>query len=127
MKHLYKTIILLLFGTQIVFSQDIEKLKNFKLKNLFKEGIKVSGGIMANHTYYNAWGIDNRRTPFAYIYTGNLNASLFGKINIPISFSFTNQRANFSSPFANGLPKIQPFNRLSFKPKYKGSTFTRFV
>jgi len=123
MKHLYKTFILLLFGTQSVFSQDLEKLKYFKFKNLFREGIKLSGGITANHTYYNAWGTDNRRTPFAYIYTGNLNTSLFGKINMPISFGFTNQRANFSSPFANGLPKIQPFNRLSFKPKYKGSTF----
>lgn len=126
-KHLWVMVGILLCMGQLAFAQDIEKdlkeVKNLKWKTLFKNGIKITGGITANHTYYHAWGNQNRRVPFFYLYSGNLNTNVLGKVNIPISFSFTNQNANFNTPFGGGFPRIQPFNRLLFKPRYKGSTF----
>ncbi|AFK01928.1 hypothetical protein Emtol_0776 [Emticicia oligotrophica DSM 17448] len=124
MKKLISYVVLC--GWALVFTptiaQDLEKLKDFRLKSIFDEGVKLTGALSVNHTYYQAIEGYDRRTPFVYMYTGNFNATLLNRINIPISFSFTNQKSNFNSPFAGGFPKTQPFNRLSFKPKYKGST-----
>jgi hypothetical protein len=120
MKRIFLFSIILLFQIEAI-GQDLEKLKGFSLKSFLKTGIDLSGSLSANHTTYNAWGIDNRRTPFNYIYRGNLNMTILGKIKVPITFSFSNQRANLTNPFNRGPFIAQPFNRLSLKPTYKGS------
>ncbi len=112
----------MVIGLQKSHAQDLEKLKNFRVKNLFKGGIKVNGSITSNHTYYNTWG-DNRRTPYAYIYLGSVSISILDKMNIPVSFSFTNQKSTLITPFSSGFPRMQSFNRLQLKPKYKSHTF----
>jgi hypothetical protein len=121
----------LVFGLNKSHAQDLEKsledLKSFKLKNLFDGGIKVTGGITANHTYYNAWGIADRQVPLNFLYSGNLTLDILGKIKMPVQFSFSNQNINFTNPFNNNYRLVasrfaQPFNRLVLKPTYKGWT-----
>lgn len=118
------TLIICLYGV-VARGQDTEKsiynTTKFKLKTFFKDGMQLSGGISANQTYYKAWG-DNRRSPFTHLYSGNINIGVLGKMNIPLSFSFTNQKATLNNPFSSGFPRMQPFNRMQLKPKYKGST-----
>ena len=108
------------------YGQDIEKginnLKSFQWKNLFKDGIKISGGITANHIYYQAWGIADRQVPLNFLYTGNMTVDVLGKIRMPVQFSFSNQNFNFQHPFNPGYRFGQPFNRLVLKPTYKGIT-----
>ncbi|GAB4054577.1 TonB-dependent receptor [Spirosoma litoris] len=94
-----------------------------------KPSIGLSGMITGNHLYYHASGIPDRNVPLNILYTGNLTADLFGKIKMPISFSFSNQALNNSgvnvgNPLAQfgANPFRQPFNRLQLRPTYKGFT-----
>ncbi len=119
---LFNILVFVATGLQKSHAQDLEKLKNFRVKDLFNGGIKVNGGITANHTYYNAWGIAERQVPLNVLYSGNLTLDILGKIKMPVQFSFSNQNINFSNPFNNNYRFSQPFNRLVLKPTYKGWT-----
>ncbi|QMW03317.1 hypothetical protein [Spirosoma foliorum] len=125
-KHLFvKTILIGLLGiwiTQPGQGQNLDQLATMKPSSFFKEGVKITGNIVANHLFYSASGIDDRRTPFNFFYTGNLNVNLFGKINMPVTFSYSNQNVTFSQPFSQANPFTQPFNRLVLRPTYKGLT-----
>jgi hypothetical protein len=121
------TFFCLVFGLQKSHAQDLEKLKTFRVKDLLNGGIKVSGGVTANQTYYNSWGIADRQVPLNFLYSGNLTLDILGKIKMPVQFSFSNQNINFSNPFNNNFRGAayrfaQPFNRLVLKPTYKGFT-----
>lgn len=70
--------------------------------------LKYNGGIAANAVFYD--GTANRQA-FTYFLTGNLNFNIGGLYNIPLSFTYSNQRFDFPNPFK--------FNRLSFNPSYK--------
>lgn len=81
------------------------------LKNVFKaKPIRFSGGIAANTAFYSGNG-NYGREPFTWFLQGNLNANLFGKINLPFSFNLTNA--------SHGLTYPTPPNRLSLHPTYK--------
>lgn len=116
---LLNILILLVFGFRESHAQNLE---NFKLKNLFDGGIKVSGGITANQIYYNAWGIADRQVPINFLYSGNLTLDILGKIKMPVQFSFSNQNITFTHPFNSNYRFAQPFNRLVLKPTYKSFT-----
>ncbi len=116
---LLNILILAVFSFRESHAQD---LKNFKFKKLFDGGIKVSGGVTANQTYYNAWGIADRQVPLNFLYSGNLTLDILGKIKMPVQFSFSNQNITFTHPFNNNYRFAQPFNRLVLKPTYKGFT-----
>jgi hypothetical protein len=73
--------------------------------------LKVNGGVSASQIFYAANGINNRRDPYSYFLTGNLNFSLY-EFNVPLSFSLSNQNISVQ----------QPFNQLSLHPTYKGVT-----
>ena len=126
-KHLltWSLLFITCFGS---FSQDLEKLnlkdlkKKLSPKEFLKKGIKVSGSISGNHVFYTATGIPNRAVPIDILYQGNLNVSLFGKVNMPVSFSLSNQNINFKSLFDQRYNFAQPFNRFVLKPTYKGFT-----
>ncbi len=79
------------------------------LESIGKEDpFKVNGGVSLNQIFYKANGIANRRNPYSYFLTGNLNMSLYGW-SVPLSFSGSNQNRTFQ----------QPFNQFSIRPKYK--------
>jgi len=61
-----------------------------------------------NTVSYWAHGIEKRRDPFNWFFTGTVNVNAFG-YNAPFSFSYSNANKNYS----------QPFNQFSFAPQYK--------
>jgi hypothetical protein len=73
-----------------------------------KKGVKVNGSVNLSTIGYYVDGIEQRRDPFNWFATGNLNLNLFG-YSAPFSFSYSNANKNFS----------QPFNQFSFQPQYK--------
>ncbi|SEO51926.1 hypothetical protein [Niastella yeongjuensis] len=100
-------IILVVYCNKGIAQQvDIESLKNvFKAKP-----VRFSGGVAANAAFYSGNG-NYGRAPFTWFLQGNLNANLFGKINLPFSFNLTNA--------GHGLTYPTPPNRLSLHPTYK--------
>lgn len=85
----------------LLVCQNLEKIGKSKL-------FKFSGGINANAVFYNG---NSSREPFTYFLSGNLNISVSGVYNIPLSFSYSNQGFEYANPFS--------FNRLSLHPSYK--------
>jgi len=73
--------------------------------------LKVSGGLSTSQLFYWADGIQNRRSPFSYFLTGNVNFNVY-ELNIPLSFTFSNQTISVQ----------QPFNQYSLHPTYKWLT-----
>jgi hypothetical protein len=102
------TVTILLLGGSVAYTQnvDVEKVMNFKDKKWFK----LNGGISINGTYYDASEMHDRQ-PFTYHLNGNLNISILGLLDIPLSFNLNNFGTQYSYP---SLP-----NRLSLHPSYK--------
>lgn len=97
----YQLAALLLLLSTAVDAQNLEEIG-------INKGIKVNGSLNANTIGYYVNGIEQRRDPFNWFLTGNLNINLFG-YDAPFSFSYSNANRNFS----------QPFNQFSFSPRYK--------
>ncbi len=95
---------LLAGATQGVYAQNLESIGK-------EDPIKISGGFSFNQILYGAQGINNRRDPYAYFASANLNISLFGW-NVPLSFMLSNQNVTFQ----------QPFNQFALHPTYKWAT-----
>lgn len=74
----------------------------------WKKGIKINGGLNFNSVHYSSNGIANRRDPFNWFASGNLNINLFG-YSMPFSFALSNAARTYT----------QPFNRIQFRPSYK--------
>ena len=107
MKTCWLLVLYLSVSTSLYAQQvDIEGLKDvFKAKP-----VKFNGGLSASTIFYDGNG-NTGRDPFTWYLQGNANANLFGKINLPFSFNFTNAGSGFSYP-------VMP-NRLSLHPTYK--------
>lgn len=73
--------------------------------------LKVSGGVSANQIFYTANGINNRRSPYSYFLSGNLNFNIY-EFSVPVSFNLSNQNVTVQ----------QPFNQFSINPVYKWIT-----
>jgi len=86
--------------------------QSIDLANVAKaKPLAVSGGFGAN-TVFTA-GLPGNR-PFNYFLNGNLNFNIFGTINIPLSFNYSDQRLMLSQGYS--------FNQLSISPTYKWVT-----
>lgn len=75
------------------------------------EALTVSGGINLNQVFYQASGVEDRRDPYNYFLSGNLNFNVYGWA-VPLSFSYSNQNTSFQ----------QPFNQYGLSPTYKWVT-----
>lgn len=84
------------------------------LKSTFSQKpVKIGGGVSASTIFYD--GNDGqKRQPFTYFLSGNVNFNFFNQVNLPFSFNFTNLGSNYGYPT---LP-----NRLSVHPTYKWVT-----
>ncbi|NOQ25693.1 MAG: hypothetical protein GQ564_10070 [Bacteroidales bacterium] len=93
--------------TMNVSAQDIEQI-------LKAAPLTTSGGI--SFSQIGNFSPDTNQTldPYSYFLSGNINANLYGLINLPFSFAYTNSQISSSVP--------QPFNRLSMSPSYKWIT-----
>ncbi len=74
-------------------------------------GVKLTGGAGLRTIFYSANGADDRRKPFTYVLSGNAALNIY-ELNIPFSFTFSNQQFGFS----------QPFNEFGASPPYKWAT-----
>lgn len=100
-------------------AQDVEEsIKKIKeLPN--QDPLTMNGSLNASSVFYKAYGIKPRRDPFYWVINANLTFSLYNKITIPFSATFTQQDKNFT----NGLDKFsQPFNQFGLSPRYKWLT-----
>jgi hypothetical protein len=98
---------LLLAAFAIVHGLSAQNLENIGKGKAFG----LSGGLNANGVFYNANGIDDRRNPFNYFLSGNLNFSIYDW-SVPVSFSYSDQNKSFQ----------QPFNQYGLSPSYKWIT-----
>lgn len=73
--------------------------------------VNVTGGFSANtiSTFVPADSV--AADPFALFLAGNMNISVLGTVNVPLSFAYTNQQLSKSVSL--------PFNRFSIAPSYK--------
>jgi hypothetical protein len=103
------TLSICLLSVSSVFAQQV-RLDDFGKTIKESKPIRVGGGISANTIFYD--GNDGQtRQPFTYFLSGNVNFNLFGQVNLPFTFNFTNLGSNYRYPT---LP-----NRLSVHPTYK--------
>jgi hypothetical protein len=71
----------------------------------------VNGSAQLRGVFYNASGIGDRRSPFSYLFSGNLTANFYG-VSMPVNFSISEQDRSFR----------QPFNQFGISPRYKWVT-----
>lgn len=98
--------ILLITRALTVSAQDLDRIAQ-------KDIVRINGSVGTNQTFYQSAGIDARRLPYIFLYTGNLNIDFLG-INSTLGFVYTNP--SFSKNISN------PFNSLAYHPKYKWVT-----
>jgi hypothetical protein len=91
-------------GTTTLYCQNLENIGKGRFFGL-------SGGITASSVLYNADGIDGRRDPYNYFFSGNLNLSIYDW-SVPFIFSYSNQHVAFR----------QPFNQYGLSPTFKWLT-----
>jgi hypothetical protein len=91
-------------GTFSTNAQDIGTLGS-------QRPFSLRGSAQIRGIFYNASGIPDRRTPFSYLFAGNLTADVYG-VTIPMNFSISEQDRSFS----------QPFNQFGISPRYKWIT-----
>ncbi len=105
--HIYTLSFLVFALTMNARAQDIEQI-------LKAAPLTTSGGI--SFSQIGNFSPDTNQTlePYSYFLSGNINANLYGVINLPFSFAYTNSQISSSVP--------QPFNRLSLSPSYKWVT-----
>ncbi|MGL1889825.1 MAG: hypothetical protein OCD76_25145 [Reichenbachiella sp.] len=96
--------LLLLFSCLPALAQNLETIGK-------GDALTISGGINVNQVFYQTNGIEDRRDPYNYFLSGNVNMSLYGW-SVPVSFSYSNQNATFQ----------QPFNQYGMSPTYKWVT-----
>jgi hypothetical protein len=86
-------------------AQSLSDLKNTK-------PFAVSGSLGLNTAFYNASGIPDRQTPFAFGLNANATLTVYG-ISMPFSFTwYSNEKAGFR----------QPFNQFGISPTWKWLT-----
>lgn len=88
----------------VSFAQNLDSIAT-------KKPLAFSGSLDIRTIGYSAKGIDPRRSPFSYIISGSPTLSVYG-IDIPVSFTFSEQDRSFS----------QPFNQVGLSPTYKWAT-----
>jgi len=103
-----------------VSAESLKKKANDKIKDALKDPFKVSGGINASMTTYNAYGMEGNRDPLLWQIGMNVNFKILGKINVPFSANISSQQFALSLPNVPDLP--QPFNTFGMSPKYKAFT-----
>jgi hypothetical protein len=98
---------LLLAFAQSIQAQDIEQV-------IKASPLTVNGGLSLSQIGNYSPDTNQTVDPYAYYLSGNINANIYGVVNLPFSFAYTNSEISSSLP--------QPFNRFSMSPSYKWIT-----
>ena len=135
--------LVLLLSPIIVQAQfdDFENLEEVSDSGFFKNYIKdyfkgfwddfknaepfaMNGGVGINTRLYNAWGIENRQSPYFWTVNTNINFQIY-KFNIPFSALVSINQFDITAPNPDPqLPDIRQtlnnrFNRVGASPYYK--------
>ncbi|UII23987.1 hypothetical protein [Fulvivirga ligni] len=102
-RYLY-IVCLLVFITNYSYAQDLSSIGE-------AQPFSYSGNISSRLVFYNASGIQSRRDPFGYVFSGGLNISIY-ELTLPFTFSYSNQGTSYG----------QPFNQFGVSPTYKWAT-----
>lgn len=96
-------LVVLMFLTIHLSAQDIESVTKNK-----KDILKINGSVSLGSWFYNATGIEQRRTPFSWYLSGAPTITLAG-FAMPFSATISEQERSFQ----------QPFNQIGVSPYYK--------
>lgn len=88
-------------------AQDLEQLPK-------ANPLTTNGGLSFSQIGNFSPDTNNHLDPYSYYLSGNINMNLYGVVNLPFSFAYTNNTVSSNLP--------QPFNRLSLSPSYKWIT-----
>ncbi|MDA3891170.1 MAG: hypothetical protein PF517_05845 [Salinivirgaceae bacterium] len=103
-EHIGLLLLLLLAKPLVMIAQDIEQVAK-------SPWINANGGITMSHIGNFSTDSLFTQQPYSMFLSGNINNQLFGVVDLPISFSYTNDEVTKNLP--------QPFNRFSMAPSYK--------
>ena len=82
-------------------AQNLEKIGK-------KDMVTIGGSMNLNSVCYDAFGMNPRRDPFTWYFSGSLNITVLD-VSLPFTYSYSNQHSSYT----------QPFNMQSCSPKYK--------
>ncbi len=88
----------------IVMTQDIEEIIKAPI-------ISTYGGFSLSQIGTHSTDTVQVTQPYAYYISANVNSKLYGVIDLPVSFSYTNNKSDYQTP--------NPFNHFSIVPSYK--------
>lgn len=97
-------IIPLMLMLYISYSQELSRISR-------NEPFTISGGINVNSVFYHSKDTLSIREPYSFVVAGNINLNIYNVVNCPISFTYSNYKANWSQPFN--------FNQFGMMPSYK--------
>lgn len=103
-KFYVQLVILCFLTASVANAQDLDNLHALK-------PFAANGSVQLRGIYDNISGTTAYRVPFSYIFSGNLNLSIYG-ISMPASFSISERDRSFR----------QPFNQFGISPHYKWIT-----
>lgn len=101
-----------------------EKAKGFWDGYFGGDPFAMTGGIGINTRIYNAYGIENRQSPFFWTINANVNFSIY-KFNVPFSALISVNQFELTAPNPDPqLPDLRQnltnrFNRIGASPYYK--------
>lgn len=102
----------------------VNKVKGFWDGYFGGEPFAATGGIGINTRMYNAYGIENRQSPFFWTINANVNFNVY-KFNVPFSALISVNQFELTAPNPNPqLPDLRQnltnrFNRIGASPYYK--------
>ncbi len=100
-------IITALAFTGNMHAQDIEEVAKAPI-------MTTNGGVSMSHIANFSPDTNTPGNDYSWYLSGNINTMLFGVVNLPFSFAYTNNQVTSQLP--------QPFNRFSMSPSYKWIT-----
>ena len=71
-----------------VVAQSIDKIVSGE------KPVTISGGVNLSQVFYAVSGLESRRDPYNYFFSGNLNFDIYG-FSVPLTFTYSNQQASF--------------------------------
>jgi hypothetical protein len=100
-------LVIILFLASAAHGQDVEQIVK-------APALTGNGGVSMSHIANYSPDSVSHLTPYAYYLSGNINFKLFGVVDLPFSFAYTNNQTTSHLP--------QPFNRFSLSPSYRWIT-----
>lgn len=114
------TFLLTLLYFQVGSAQDLDNIGDQPI-------VSASGGINNQLAFYSASGIENRRPPFFWQTSINLNLDILGVIDLPFSATFAQGSSGFTQPQFAQVGFSPTYKWLTVHAGYRNLTFSEFT